>query len=112
MTENPLYAAAKDLPEEARAALEGHNQGVRQQQLEAARSRVAGTPERAKEAARRAEFRDNNHQYDENSNFNTRADREARAAVMRQYWKTIGPTPDGPSPSEEGLFYAKRLQFA
>lgn len=85
MTENPLYAAAKDLPEEARAALEGHNQGVRQQQLEAARSRVAGTPERAKEAARRAEFRDNNHQYDENSNFNTRADREARAAVMRQY---------------------------
>ena len=87
MTENPLYAAAKDLPEEARAALEGHNQGVRQQQLEAARSRVAGTPERAKEAARRAEFRDNNHQYDENSNFNTRADREARAAVMRQYWE-------------------------
>ena len=86
MTENPLYAAAKDLPEEARAALEGHNQGVRQQQLEAAR-RVAGTPERAKEAARRAEFRDNNHQYDENSNFNTRADREARAAVMRQYWE-------------------------
>lgn len=85
MTENPLYAAAKDLPEEARAALEGHNQGVRQQQLEAARSRVAGTPERAKEAARRAEFRDNNHQYDENSNFNTRADREARAAVMKQY---------------------------
>lgn len=85
MTENPLYAAAKDLPEEARAALEGHNQGVRQQQLEAARSRVADTPERAKEAARRAEFRDNNHQYDENSNFNTRADREARAAVMRQY---------------------------
>ena len=87
MTENPLYAAAKDLPEEARAALEGHNQGVRQQQLEAARSRVADTPERAKEAARRAEFRDNNHQYDENSNFNTRADREARAAVMRQYWE-------------------------
>lgn len=87
MTENPLYAAAKDLPEEARAALEGHNQGVRQQQLEAARSRVAGTPERAKEAARRAEFRDNNHQYDENSNFNTRADREARAAAMRQYWE-------------------------
>lgn len=87
MTENLLYAAAKDLPEEARAALEGHNQGVRQQQLEAARSRVAGTPERAKEAARRAEFRDNNHQYDENSNFNTRADREARAAVMRQYWE-------------------------
>lgn len=87
MTENPLYAAAKDLPEEARAALEGHNQGVRQQQLEAARSRVAGTPERAKEAARRAEFRDNNHQYDENSNFNTRADREARAAVMKQYWE-------------------------
>lgn len=87
MTENPLYAAAKDLPEEARAALEGHNQGVRQQQLEAARSRVAGMPERAKEAARRAEFRDNNHQYDENSNFNTRADREARAAVMRQYWE-------------------------
>lgn len=87
MTENPLYAAAKDLPEEARAALEGHNQGVRQQQLEAARGRVAGTPERAKEAARRAEFRDNNHQYDENSNFNTRADREARAAVMRQYWE-------------------------
>ena len=87
MTESPLYAAAKDLPEEARAALEGHNQGVRQQQLEAARSRVAGTPERAKEAARRAEFRDNNHQYDENSNFNTRADREARAAVMRQYWE-------------------------
>lgn len=87
MTENPLYAAAKDLPEEARAALEGHNQGVRQQQLEAARSRVAGTPERAKEAARRAEFRDNNHQYDENSNFNTRADREARAAVMRKYWE-------------------------
>lgn len=87
MTENPLYAATKDLPEEARAALEGHNQGVRQQQLEAARSRVAGTPERAKEAARRAEFRDNNHQYDENSNFNTRADREARAAVMRQYWE-------------------------
>ena len=87
MSENPLYAAAKDLPEEARAALEGHNQGVRQQQLEAARSRVAGTPERAKEAARRAEFRDNNHQYDENSNFNTRADREARAAVMRQYWE-------------------------
>ena len=87
MTENPLYAAAKDLPEEARAALEGHNQGVRQQQLEAARGRVAGTPERVKEAARRAEFRDNNHQYDENSNFNTRADREARAAVMRQYWE-------------------------
>ena len=87
MTENPLYAAAKDLPEDARAALEGHNQGVRQQQLEAARSRVAGTPERAKEAARRAEFRDNNHQYDENSNFNTRADREARAAVMKQYWE-------------------------
>ena len=87
MTENPLYAAAKDLPEEARAALEGHNQGVRQQQLEAARSRGADTPERAKEAARRAEFRDNNHQYDENSNFNTRADREARAAVMRQYWE-------------------------
>lgn len=87
MTENQLYAAAKDLPEEARAALEGHNQGVRQQQLEAARSRVAGTPERAKEAARRAEFRDNNHQYDENSNFNTRADREARAAVMKQYWE-------------------------
>ncbi len=87
MMENPLYAAAKDLPEEARAALEGHNQGVRQQQLEAARSRVAGTPERAKEAARRAEFRDNNHQYDENSNFNTRADREARAAVMKQYWE-------------------------
>ena len=87
MSENPLYAAAKDLPEEARAALEGHNQGVRQQQLEAARSRVAGTPERAKEAARRAEFRDNNHQYDENSNFNTRADREARAAVMKQYWE-------------------------
>ena len=87
MTENPLYAAAKDLPEEARAALEGHNQGVRQQQLEAARSRDAGTPERAKEAARRAEFRDNNHQYDENSNFNTRADREARAAVMKQYWE-------------------------
>ena len=87
MTENPLYAAAKDLPEEARAALEGHKQGVRQQQLEAARSRVAGTPERAKEAARRAEFRDNNHQYDENSNFNTRADREARAAVMKQYWE-------------------------
>lgn len=87
MTENPLYAAAKDLPEEARAALEGHNQGVRQQQLEAARSRVAGTPERAKEAARRAEFRDNNHQYDENSNFNTRADHEARAAVMKQYWE-------------------------
>ena len=87
MTENPLYAAAKDLPEEARAALEGHNQGVRQQQLEAARSRVAGTPERAKEAARRAEIRDNNHQYDENSNFNTRADREARAAVMKQYWE-------------------------
>lgn len=87
MTENPLYAAAKDLPEEARAALEGHNQGVRQQQLEAARSRVADTPERAKEAARRAEFRDNNHQYDENSNFNTRADREARAAVMKQYWE-------------------------
>ena len=87
MTENPLYAAAKDLPEEARAALEGHNQGVRQQQLEAARSRVAGTPERAKEAARRAEFRDNNHQYDENRNFNTRADREARAAVMKQYWE-------------------------
>lgn len=87
MTENPLYAAAKDLPEEARAALEGHNQGVRQQQLEAARSRVAGTPERAKEAARRAEFRDNNHQYDENSNFNTRADREARVAVMKQYWE-------------------------
>ena len=87
MTENPLYAAAKDLPEEARAALEGHNQGVRQQQLEAARSRVAGTPERAKEAARRAEFRDNNHQYDENSNFKTRADREARAAVMKQYWE-------------------------
>ncbi len=87
MTENPLYAAAKDLPEEARAALEGHNQGVRQQQLEAARSPGAGTPERAKEAARRAEFRDNNHQYDENSNFNTRADREARAAVMKQYWE-------------------------
>ena len=87
MTENPLYAAAKDLPEEARAALEGHNQGVRQQQLEAARGRVAGTPERVKEAARRAEFRDNNHQYDENSNFNTRADRDARAAVMRQYWE-------------------------
>lgn len=62
-------------------------QGVRQQQLEAACSRVAGTPERAKEAARRAEFRDNNHQYDENSNFNTRADREARAAVMKQYWE-------------------------
>ena len=87
MRDNPLYAATKNLPEEARAALEGHNQGIRQQQLDAARSRVAGTPERAKEAARRAEFRDNNHQYDENSNFNTRADREARAAVMRQYWE-------------------------
>ena len=86
MTENPLYAATKDLPEEARTALEGHNQGVRQQQLETARSRVAGTPERAKEAARRAEFRDNNHQYDENSNFNTRADREARVAAMKQYY--------------------------
>ena len=48
---------------------------------------VRPTPERVKEAARRAEFRDNNHQYDENSNFNTRADREARAAVMRQYWE-------------------------
>ena len=98
MTENPLYAAAKDLPEEARAALEGHNQGVRQQQLEAARSRVAGTPERAKEAARRAEFRDNNHQYDENSNFNTRADREARAAVMKQYWDCLLYT--SPSPRD------------
>lgn len=51
---------------------------------------AAGLPARRnarKKHARRAEFRDNNHQYDENSNFNTRADREARAAVMKQYWE-------------------------
>ena len=48
MTENPLYAAAKDLPEEARAALEGHNQGVRQQPG----CRHAGTRERSRAPGR------------------------------------------------------------
>lgn len=83
MTTNPLYESAQALPEEARAALEGHNQGVRQRQLETARGRVAGTPERAKEAARRQEFRDNDHKYDESSNFNTSADRQARTDYIR-----------------------------
>ena len=83
MEKNPLYETAQSLPEEARAALEGHNQGVRQKHLDAARSRVMGTPERAQEAARRAEFRDNNHRYDENSNFNTSADRQARTDYIR-----------------------------
>ena len=83
MTTNPLYESAQALPEEARAALEGHNQGVRQRQLETARGRVAGTSERAKEAARRQEFRDNDHKYDESSNFNTSADRQARTDYIR-----------------------------
>ena len=83
MEKNPLYETAQSLPEEARAALEGHNQGVRQKHLEAARSRVMGTPERAKEAARRQEFRDNDHKYDESSNFNTSADRQARTDYIR-----------------------------
>lgn len=87
MTENPLYAAAKDLPEEAKAAIEKHNQDIRKQQLETTRSRIADTPERITENTRRTEFRNNNHQYDENSNFNTRANREARAAAMKQYWE-------------------------
>ena len=83
MTTNPLYESAQALPEEARAALEGHNQGVRQRQLETARGKVAGTSERAKEAARRQEFRDNDHKYDESSNFNTSADRQARTDYIR-----------------------------
>lgn len=88
MTDNPLYEATKDLPEEAKAALEGHNQGVRQKQLDNARNKVMGTHERTTEAARRQEFRDNNHKYDENSTFNTKADREARQAAMQKYWES------------------------
>ena len=87
MTDNPLYGAVQGLPEEAKAALEGHNQGVRQKQLDNARSKVMGTHERTTEAARRQEFRDNNHQYDENSTFNTKADRQARQAAMQKYWE-------------------------
>ena len=87
MEDNPLYGAVQGLPEEAKAALEGHNQGVRQKQLENARNRVMGTHERTTEAARRQEFRDNNHQYDESSAFNSKADREARQAAMQKYWE-------------------------
>lgn len=88
MEDNPLYGAVQGLPEEAKAALEGHNQGVRQKQLDNARSKVMGTHERTTEAARRQEFRDNNHQYDENSTFNTKADRQARQAAMKKYWES------------------------
>lgn len=57
MTANPIYEATKNLPEEATTALEGFNQGIRQKQVEAARSKVNGTAERDRETARREEFR-------------------------------------------------------
>lgn len=90
MTANPIYEATKNLPQEATTALEGFNRGIRQKQVEAARNKVVGTSERAQEAARRSEFRDNGHKYDENSTFNTKADREARQTAMRDHWKNNG----------------------
>ena len=88
---NPLFEAAQNLPDEAKSALEGHNQGVRAKQLEAARNRLNSNPEmqsaRAKEAARRQEFRDNDHKYDENSAFNTQEDKNNRIEMMRKYWQ-------------------------
>ncbi len=89
MEDNPYYEAVKDLPQEARAALIGHNQGIRQQQVEAARGRLSNEDlrKRENEDIRRNAFRDNNHQYDESSTFNTKADREARQAAMQRYWE-------------------------
>ena len=88
MEDNPYYDAVKDLPQEARAALIGHNQGIRQQLVDAAKAKLSNEDlrKRENEDIRRNAFRDNNHKYDENSSFNTKADREARQAAMQKYW--------------------------
>ncbi len=105
MEDNPLYEAVKDLPEEAKAALEGHNQGVRQKQLENARNKVKGTQERTTEETRRDWFRtsaerrgkDENGEdkgvgYETNvsdpKNTNTEENAKARQAAMKKYWES------------------------
>lgn len=90
MEDNPYYDAVKDLPQEARAALIGHNQGIRQQLVDAAKAKLSNEDlrKRENEDIRRNAFRDNNHKYDENSTFNTKADREARQAAMQKYWES------------------------
>ena len=105
MVDNPLYEAVKDLPEEAKAALEGHNQGVRQKQLDNARNKVKGTQERTTEETRRDWFRtsaerrgkDENGEdkgvgYETNvsdpKNTNTEENAKARQAAMKKYWES------------------------